>query len=378
MLWCLSHWGWVVVVCVLAGAIVPLFVNPPVPQYEAAALVYARQLNVNARALPRMAEDVFAEGTVEARVATELDLGGSSSPIVPERLSVVAAEDSIVLVVQGRDPDPGTAARLATVGADALVQELNRLGPGVGEFALQSEAVEPPVPVPQQTLPVRIALGGLAGAAIGLGLVAMIAAIRRPVVSSRDVEEATRTPLLGTVRLPNRGGFSGPLGVRGIATVTRWLASVPPGRLMLVSAPEDTGVRHRIFVMCGVGLWTLRSVRLEAPGPVVAAVQELCAQHRDAGRVVHERRDPAGTLSMVDGGSPIDSFDRVRGTISVVAVARVGTPRRRLRAVTTDFTGSGLIGIILVDVRSGRSRSDGPGRSTPSSPPARTPVPLAS
>jgi hypothetical protein len=145
---------------------------------------------------------------------------------------------------------------------------------------------------------------------------------------------------------------------------------------MLVSSPDDRDLRQRIFVMCGVGLWTLRSVRLDAPEELVEAVRELCTEHRAAGRVVHARSTAADNLTLVDGGSPIDSFHRLSGIVSVVAVAPLGVPRRRLQSLAADFTGNGLIGIVLVEAR-GRSRSGGAARSAPASPPARPSVAMA-
>jgi hypothetical protein len=317
---------------------------------------------MNPRILPRLAEAVFASGAVEARVVADPDVAGGTDKLIPERLSVVAAEDSIVLVVQARHSDPAIAARMANTGAVAFVEELGRTGGGVGEFAMQSEAIVPTEPLSAPSFPARAGLGALGGLGLGLGLVALIAAVRRPVVSAHDVQDAAGVPLVGKVRLQHEppGSYPGPMGVRGIATVARWLATVPPGRLLLVSSPTAEGLRHRIFVMCGVALWTLRKVRFEAPDSLVQAIREHCVEHRDAGRVVHPRGESADALALVDGGSTLEIIDPAEN-MSVVAVAPLGVSRRQLRAVTSDFTGSGLVGVVLVDLAPGLR----PGESKP-------------
>jgi capsular polysaccharide biosynthesis protein len=372
LLWCLRKFWWVVAACVVVGASAPLVLTPSAPVYQADALVFARQLNMNPRVLPRLAEAVFASGAVEAKVVADPDVSSGTGKLIPDRLSVVAAEDSIVLVVQARHSDPATAARMANTGAVAFVEELGRTGAGVGEFALQSEAIVPTEPLSAPSFPARAGLGALGGLGLGLGLVALVAAVRRPIVSAHDVRDAAGVPLVGKVRLPHAppGSYPGPMGVRGIATVARWLATVPPGRLLLVSSPMAEGLRHRIFVMCGVALWTLRKVRFEAPDRLVQAIREHCVEHRDAGRVVHPRGDSADALTVVDGGSTLEIIDPAETNVSVVAVAPLGVSRRRLRAVTSDFTGSGLVGVVLVDVTPGLR----PGESKPRHAARQSPV----
>jgi hypothetical protein len=358
LLWSLRSYAWVVVACVLALAAAPLIVAPT-PTYEADALVFARQLNIPQQILPRLAEAVFANGAVSAAVSENPDTADKGSGLIPERLSVVAAEDSIVVVVQARDSEPAAAANLANVAAAAFVEELNRSGAGVGEFALENEAIVPTEPLSQPPPQTRSAVGALAGLILGLGLVGLIAVARRPVVTARDVGEVAGVPLLGTVQLPlvSAGDYPGPLGVSGIATVTRWLATVPAGRLLVVSPPTAVAIRHRIYVMCGVALWTLRPVRFEAPDELVDAIRSHCMNHRDAGRVVHAPPGAVDELVLVDRGSALEVVDPTVTTVSVVAVAPVGVSRRRLHALTSDYAGNGLVGVVLVDVRQGLKKA---------------------
>jgi capsular polysaccharide biosynthesis protein len=369
LLWGLRNYAWVAILCALALAAVPLIVKPAAPTYQADALIFVRQLSVDSRILPRLAESVFANGAVADRVAEDPAIGDSSG-LIPDQLSVVAAEDSIVFVVQARHTDPATAARLADLGASALVEELNRPGAGIGEFALQDDAVVPTETLSAMSAVARSAIGALAGLVIGLGLIALITAIRRPVVTAQDVQGIAGVPLLGTVQLPvaAEGTYPGPLGVRGIANVTRWLATVPPGRLLLVSPPSTVGIRRRVFVMVAAALWTLRPVRFEGPQGLIAAIRQHCLDHRDAGRAVQPRAEARDELVLVDGGSPLEIVDPTVTNVSAVAIAPLGIPRNRLRALTLDYADGGLIGVILVDVRTGR-------RATAPPAPEGAPVP---
>jgi hypothetical protein len=348
------------VASILALAAAPLVVAPAAPTYQAHALVFARQLSVDSRILPRLAEAVFANGAVVDRVAADPAIGDSSE-LIPDTLSMVAAEDSIVFVVQARHSNPATAARLADLGAAAFVEELNRPGAGVGEFALQGQAVAPTQSLRGLPLPTWSAIGALAGALIGLGLIALLAAIRRPVVTAQDVQSAAGVALLGTVQLPlaTKDPFPGPLGIRGIANVTRWLATVPAGRLLLFSPPSAEGIRHRVFVMVAAALWTLRTVRFEAPQELIDAIRRHCAEHEDAGRVIHARPDKRDDVVLVDSGSATEFVDPNVTNVSAVAVVPLGIPRRRLRALTYDYQDAGLIGVILVDLRAGLRRPGG-------------------
>jgi hypothetical protein len=359
--WCLRHYAWVLLACLLAGAATPLLLEPATANYEADALVVARQLNARPEALPQLGASVFGDGAVAQAVAADPSIGGSAAGMIPDRLDVVAAKDSRVLVVQAFDTDPEVAAHMANVAATAFVDELNKPGATVGQFAVQTEATvpfEPATVLPPRT---RAALGGLAGLALGLGLVALLGVIRRPVITARHVMDVTGVPLLGTVQLPRarHGRYAGPLGIRGIANVTRWLADVPPGRLLLISTRSADALRHRLFVMVGVALWSLRSMRFDGPQNLVEAIREHCAQLRDAGRRLERRPDRSDELVLVDGGSAFELVDPADAGVSVAAVAPLGTPRRRLRALAAEYTDGGLFGVVLIDVRLAAQRAAG-------------------
>jgi hypothetical protein len=356
--WSLRNFGWVVVVCVLVGAAAPLLFMPTDRIYQAEALVVARQLTANPRVLPALAESVFADGAVAAAVAQDPAVADETAGLVPDKVSVVTGPDSITMVVQVRDEDPGTAKRLADLAADAFAAELNRTGAGVGSFGVPDRAVIPTAPLDELSDSVRAGLGALAGLVLGLGVVALIAALRRPCVSSRDVEGAVGVPLLGTVELPRAaaGVYLGARGVRGIATVTRWLATAPPGRLTLISSPSAEGMRHRIFVMVAVAMSTVRSVRLQARREIIDAVRRQASRDPGVRRPV-SHADDGGELVFVDGGSPFEIVDPAATPAHVVAVAPLGISQRRLRALALDYRSGGLVGVILVQRRLGFGRT---------------------
>jgi capsular polysaccharide biosynthesis protein len=351
--WLLRHYAWLVLICVLALAGLPLVLGAATATYQADAIVLASQLTVREQALPQLGTAVFSNGEVADRVAADPAFADEAKNLIPERLSVTVPQDSLVLIVQARDADPDVAARLANLGASAFVDELNAGGAGVGSFAVSNPAVIPSQPL-RSTSPGLLAVtGALAGLVLGLGLAALLGVIRRPVVTSGDVEEAVGVPLLGRVSVPLSppGIYPGPVGVRGIAGVTRWMAGLPGGRLLVISPRSAVAIRQRIFVMVAVALSTARPVRFRAARELVEAIEGHRARLRPASEE-EVGADPAEII-LVDGGSPMEILDPTITDVSVVAVAPRGITRRRLRVLADDYKDAGLVGVVLADVRPG-------------------------
>jgi len=353
--WILRHYGWIVVVCVLVGAAAPLLAVRPATTYQAEALVVARSVTANPRVLPTLGTSAFADGAVEAAVAADKVVGGGTGDLIPDRLSLVAGPDSITMSVQARDANPKRAAELADVAARAFAAELNRTGSGVGEFSVQGPAVVPDVPLQAVADSLQAEVGGLVGLILGVGLVALVVTLRRPCVTSRDVETAIAVPLLGTVALPpaRSGTYLGARGVRGIATVTRWLATIPSGRVSLISSRPAEGMRHRIFVMVAIAMSTVRPVRLRAAPELLDAVLNQAPVGSASGGDGDDG-DDVDELVLTDGGSPSEILDPADTTAYVVAVAPLGVSQRRLRALALDYRGGGLVGVVLVHRTFGR------------------------
>ena len=93
------------------------------------------------RALSDYAEAVFHNGDVAPAVTEHVQNLGDYEDVIPDRVSLVTKEHSIVFRVVGHHPDPEIAAEIANVAAIAFVEDLNAAGAGVGTFTLHSEAV---------------------------------------------------------------------------------------------------------------------------------------------------------------------------------------------------------------------------------------------
>ncbi|MDP8929573.1 MAG: hypothetical protein M3O70_13630 [Actinomycetota bacterium] len=350
--WSLRNYAWLVVACVLGFAAIPLAVPAPSPIYEAQALVIARTLEVDPSALPKFAQAVFTSGAVARAVAADPAIGGSPRELIPERLDIVAAEDSIVFPVLGRDDVPTTAARLANLAAAAFVEELNKGGAGIGSFAVHSAARVPSQALdpPDRSLPASV--GAIAGGVLGLGLIALIAVLRYPVVDTAGVRSALGTRLLGTVLLhrPVGGRLPAPQDVPGIAAVTRWLADAPPGRILFASSRRLAPARRYILAILAVALSPLR------PTSVLSAQPRDAIQARSEGdpgaEPAAEPRDGSrGPMVLVDGVEMLDTLDQMLTLASVVLVVRMGVPRATLRAMASGYRPEELFGVIIVDTR---------------------------
>lgn len=353
--WYFRQYAWVLVVCVLGlAAVGALYGAARTKTYEAQSLVVSLQLGtgVNTKALPQLGQSLFDSGAVAAQVASDPAVGGDPGLLIPGQLDMIAAQDSLVFTVVGRASDPTQAKRLADLGASAFVAELNRPGPGVGVFKVQTEAR---VPIdPQDSIPtvLLVLVGGLIGLILSIGVISLITTLRRPVIEAADVESVLGARLLGTVLLPvaTEGEFAGPSGVRGMAPVARWVAGAPSGLMLLVSDPTSNAVRQRILVMLAVAMRRYRATSVQAAEPLRAAV------HQQSEGVGPVSLNPAGELVFVDGSDHralVDPLD----PMSVVVVARKGIPRSRLRLAASEYRPEDLFGVVLVDLRRSRSMS---------------------
>lgn len=344
--WSVRSYAWLIVVCaVVGGVLLPALRTMQPVTYEAKALVVADTLELSSAALPRFGAAVFSSGAVARSVAS--DVGGDPDVLIPERLDVVTAQDSVVFQVIGRDRDPVVAERLANSAADAFLIELNKSGSGVGSFSLQDEAQVPTVPADSGPGPaVSAATGALAGTVLGFGLVALLTALRRPVVGAGEVEEVLGVPILGSVLLPRSRSheFPGPRGVPGLASVTRWLVDSPAPRVFIASSPRAAAARQRISVMLTVTLSQFRAVELQGAATLRLAVRQLMRTTSDEA----PRRPEAGRdLLLVDGAEPLDSIDPAGGPTVTVLVVREGTPRETLRTMAAEYMPDELFGVVM-------------------------------
>lgn len=341
--WCLKTFAWLPVLLALAFAAGGLLMFAQPGGYEASSLVVTRQLVPNAKVLPRYAAAVFYSGEVARRVADRTGLDATA--LVPMRLDVVTPEDSIVLTVVGKDPDAGMAARLADAGATAFVEELNRGGPGVGTFSVQTTATVPSDPVQEFPPLLAAVLGGLVGSVLGLSIVVLVAVLRRPVVAAEDVRSVIGAELIGDLRLPRRAReFTHPTEVPGVIAVARRMGAITSGRFLLVSNARDAARRQQAVVTLGVALAGLRHTVLRGEPYLADEVRTL------AGGPMHPLFIEGEPIVLVDQSEPLDMLrDATALPMWVVIVAPTGISAARLRSAAADHLQSEVLGVVLVD-----------------------------
>lgn len=201
--WAFFHYGWLIMF--LGVAVGLLAAYTPIAglgqtSYESAAVVTARELTIRTEELPQTAAAIFNAGPV-ANAAVEAT-GAPYDPVVliPDHVRLEPVEATIVLRVVATDPDPELSAALANAAADALVDELQRLGAGIGRFAIHTQAAVPQVPESSGPLD-PVLIGILAGLVFGVGMVGVLVTIRRPILSSSAATEVSQLPVLATLSL---------------------------------------------------------------------------------------------------------------------------------------------------------------------------------
>ncbi|MEP6665252.1 MAG: hypothetical protein ABJA81_02285, partial [Nocardioidaceae bacterium] len=239
LMWGLRRYAWVVVLFVVGiGILVPVLQSRAADVYEGQAQVGpTEQIKLpNLNSLPRLGDAVFSNGAVADAVRVYLKLP-SGAAVVPNRVQVVAAQDNLVFIVIGRGPDLESATNLANVAAAAFTLELNKYSATVSPFAIQHGAYAAPKPVSTRGGYLSIALGLLAGVIAGVGVVALLLVVRRPVVDASTAEGTSGAPVLGRMRLPRGGGEIDERDVMGIALLCRRVLSNSPGAILLASPP---------------------------------------------------------------------------------------------------------------------------------------------
>lgn len=378
--WGLRRYMWLVLVCLALGAVVtPRVADRLQPPVEAEALVIAQRLDMELVALPRYGEAVFDNGLVAQAVAAKFPRMSPIEDIVPDRVSLVADQDSIVFRVIGRDVDPQTAADLANTAAEAFIPALNVTGVGAGLFALQSPATPPAAA--EEPLSSRLAtpIGLVAGMVLALALVSLILIVRRPVLSAEDAEDVTGVPVLGMVKVPRtrRSVFAPPEDFPGLVPVCRRLLNLSTPTVVLVSRRRDQRARRQLTAALAQILARVRDVRLigptmpELPGirsigtfELEEMVTELEAAAAGASDETRASADGRGRLSLVDSSEPLDLVHPPRLTAAVLVV-RVGIRSAALNAAVVEHLGGSAEARLLLIKRGRWSRARPVARAEP-------------
>jgi capsular polysaccharide biosynthesis protein len=358
--WGLRRYVLLFVACLLLGAVAaPYAVSKLTPPATAEALVITQRLDVSSTVLPRYAEAVFNQGQVAAAVAQKFGHGLSVEAVIPGKVSLVADQDSIVFHVVGTDPDPKTAADLANTAADTFIQALNAGGVGIGAFGLQSEAEPPAAPEPGLATKLAVPVGVVTGIVLGLAVISLLLAIRRPVIDPPGVEDATGVPSLGVVSVPRvrSGRFARPEKFPGLVPVCRRLLGLGLPTIVLVSRRREKRARMQLAVVLADVLQRVRTVRFTGPDELRTVVEQRRAALRaETGPPVE---NDATALTVVDGADPLELVQPPEQTCAVL-VARLGISSAALRAAVQEHLGGSAEARVLLVRRKGRTRGEPP------------------
>ncbi len=175
----LNKWKFLVlVVAVIAGLnVVSMAREPDVPLYKTKALVLASELAIRVDAFPRTAVAIFNGGTVARLAANYAGTGISPDDLIPAVVDITPVENTGVVEIDAIHPDPELAAVYANAAGRALAEELNRVGPGLGSFALQIEAPVPVIPLEVSRLP-TVVFSVVAALLLAAGLAALVAFVQ--------------------------------------------------------------------------------------------------------------------------------------------------------------------------------------------------------
>ena len=326
VLWGLRrHWAVVAASVLLMTFALPWALRSGAPDYQASALVVAQAPGIPEEALPRYAEAVFASGPVVQRVAAVLEVPPDPDELVPDKISLGTAQNSIVLTVNGFDSDPELARRLADEAAAAYLVELNKPGPELGVFTLQSSAAPPLQPVDRGPGTVLSAcIGALAGAALGLGLVLLLLHARRPVLTEQDYEDVVGAPVLGRLRLPARVPPElEPRAVLGIAPLVHSLSRLDHPVVRVIASGRDADHRAAVARL-------IHRVRWQRPDGTPVT--------------------PGGDV--VDVSSPVDPAPEP-SVAPTLLVVREGTPERAVLSTLGQYPTHDVVGVVVVKVERG-------------------------
>lgn len=254
-----AHWGLIVscLVLGLCGAAAVTYYQPS--SYSAHVRMYvagqitldnassARELALLAEQRVQSYQELARGDRVGQEVVTQLGLPLSASE-VRQKLSAVAALDTVVLTITATDESPTRAADIANAAAAGmvrLVQELEQPPvpiqtppvapiqtppvPPIQTPPVTLRLVEPATP-PQApdwpNLPLNLAAGAAFGLLVGVGLVGLRTVLDDSVRTSGQLRSMTRTPMIGAL------------------TYSRRMAKRPLSPEQLREPPESEAVRH--------------------------------------------------------------------------------------------------------------------------------------
>lgn len=139
-------------------------------------------------------------------VIEELSLETSAQDLA-QQITATAPLDTSLIEITATDADPELAAAVATAVSDSLTQVVQTIEASEAEdgttrsavkLTLVQHAAVPEAPV-SPNVPLNVALGGLVGLALGIGIAVLRETLDTRIRNERDVELVTDTPIIGGI-----------------------------------------------------------------------------------------------------------------------------------------------------------------------------------
>lgn len=139
-------------------------------------------------------------------VIEELSLETSAQDLA-QQITATAPLDTSLIEITATDADPELAAAVATAVSDSLTQVVQTIEASEAEdgttrsavkLTLVQHAAVPESPV-SPNVPLNVALGGLVGLALGIGIAVLRETLDTRIRNERDVELVTDTPIIGGI-----------------------------------------------------------------------------------------------------------------------------------------------------------------------------------
>ncbi len=316
----------------------------------------------NLNPLPKLGDSAFTNGSVADAVRQSLKRPPDTS-VIPGTVQLTTAQDNPIMVVIGRANNQADAVTVADVAANSFVYELNKYSLSVSTFAVTHKAVVSSKPTSKIAGGyLSIAVGLVAGLVAGIGAVALLLVLRRPVVDSAAAEDATGVPVLGRVRLPRSGGELDASDLMGIGLLCRRILSAGH-KVVYVAGPARVQVEQLSASMT----------------EFMERVQSTAHEQASTNGASPDGAGSTGSARIADivvlNGPSLEQWARVPDDSSVTLLAvPEGITTRTLRNLADEhFTGTPAGVVLVAQHRQHRSdSSSSPLRSPRSGRPARS------
>jgi capsular exopolysaccharide synthesis family protein len=201
------------------------------PQYQATAGLYMMARNPDSQGVNDVLQgsnyarqavlsyvQVVYDDIVLAPVIKELGLD-LTEPQLASKLTVRSPTNTVLIRITATDTDPVRAANIANAVAQSLGQVVmdelekpDRDTPGLVKMTQTQQAIAPTSPSSPRPL-LNLAIGVVAGLAVGVGLAWLRSVLDTRVRSAEDLRNASGAPLLGVIPFDSEAAVN-PLAIR--------------------------------------------------------------------------------------------------------------------------------------------------------------------